>query len=102
MTRRKEYINHNLHFDRVFVRIGKGCRGDADPAKMNADELAREFERLAGELQVVPPDDVHAMTGHAFLVGMLERASVITRGLGGLPDAFKAVDHLGRIRGGRR
>jgi hypothetical protein len=36
------------------------------------------------------------------LVGMLERASIITRGLGGLPDAFKSVDQLGRIRGGRR
>ena len=70
---RPAYINKNMSFDRVFARIGKGCRGNPDPENLDIDSLAREFERLAGEMRVVPPENIHAATGHQFTVDMLER-----------------------------
>lgn len=95
---RPAYINKNMSFDRVFARIGKGCRGNPDPENLDIDSLAREFERLAGEMRVVPPENIHAATGHQFTVDMLERAAVITRGLANLPDALDAIEKLGKMR----
>ncbi len=88
----------NIHFDKVFARIGQGCRGNPDPETLDVSSLAREFERLAGELKVAPPDNIHAATGHQYTVEMLDRAAVITRGLANLPDALNAIEKLGKMR----
>jgi hypothetical protein len=90
--------NQNITLERVFARIGKGCRGDGYPDTLDINALAREFERLAGEFRVVPPDDIHAATGHAFLVDMLDRAVVLTRGLAALPDAAASIEKIGKMR----
>ena len=92
------YVNQNLHFDRVFASIGKGCKGNPDPGTLDVSSLAREFERLANEMRVVPPNDIHAATGHQFTVDMLDRAAVISRGLANLPDALDAIEKLGKMR----
>jgi len=88
----------NMNFDQVFKKIGQGCKGNPDPETLDVASLAREFERLANELQVAPPDNVYAATGHRFTVEMLDRAAVITRGLANLPDALNAIEKLGKMR----
>ena len=92
--------NQNLNFDKVFERIGKGCRRNPDPKTLDVKSLAREFERVANELRVVPPDNIYAATGHRFTVEMLERAHAITRGLSNLPDMINEIERLGRMRRG--
>lgn len=88
----------NIHFDKVFARIGQGCRRNPDPKTLDVASLAREYERLAGELKVAPPDNLHAATGHRYTVEMLDRAAVIARGLANLPDALDAIEKLGKMR----
>jgi len=88
----------NIHFDKVFARIGQGCRGNPDPETLDIASLAREFERLAGELRVAPPGNLYAATGHQYTVEMLDRAAVITRGLANLPEALNAIEKLGKMR----
>lgn len=90
--------NQNLNFDRVFARIGKGCRGNPDPEALDVASLAREFERIAGELRVVPPADLYAATGHQYTVDLLTRACTITRGLANLPNALEQIEKLGKMR----
>ena len=87
--------------ERVFARIGKGCKPDGYPDNLDIHALAREFERLAGEFRVVPPDNIHAATGHQFLIDMLDRAVVITRGLAALPDAADSIEQIGKMRARR-
>ena len=93
--------SENVHFDEVFDRIGRGCLQNPDPENLEAGVLAGEFQRLADEFRVVPPSDLHARTGHAFTIDMLERAATLTRGLASMPSAFKAIENLGRTRGTR-
>ncbi len=95
------YVNKNLSFDRVFARIGQACKPDAIPETMDPASLAREFERVANELRVAPPDNLYAATGHTFTVDMLERARDICGGLAALPGAAKDLEKLGKMRGRR-
>ena len=38
------YVNQNLHFDRVFARIGKGCKGNPDPETLGPHPTANRAE----------------------------------------------------------
>ena len=95
------HVNRNLSFDRVFARIGQACKPDAIPETMDPASLAREFERVANELRVAPPDNLYSATGHTFTVEMLERARDICGGLAALPGAAKDLEKLGKMRGRR-
>ena len=92
----------NEHFDKVFIKIGRGCGTNPDPGVLDARALSEEFDRLATALAVVPPDDLHGATGHRYMVEMLDRAADITRGLSNLPDVVSSLEEIGRARKRRR
>lgn len=84
----------NSTLDGAFTKIGMG--GDVSPDTLDGRRLASEFDRLAAELKISPPEDLWAATGLTHTVEMLERAAVISRGLADLPNALDAVGRLGR------
>ena len=91
--------NPNKNWDRALANVGRHVPGD--PENLEIADLAVEYQRVANELRVTPPENLFAASGQTHVIELLERASTLCTGLTSLPAAFKQIERLGRLRGGR-